>query len=60
MKINLKKVQKISQETFKVLTGTICNLGSGDYLEIKEQLFAGETVDSLFEKIKAEEEHNND
>jgi len=28
--------------------------GSGDYLQIKDTLFKGETVDGLYEKIKAE------
>lgn len=28
--------------------------GAGDYLQIKETLFRGETVDTLYEKIKAE------
>jgi len=32
---------------------SICKLGHGDYLELKDKLFAGETVDSLYEKIKA-------
>ena len=29
-----------------------CQLGGGDYLKLKDRLFAGETVDSLYEKIK--------
>ncbi len=29
-----------------------CKLGEGDYLQLKEKLFAQETVDSLYEKIK--------
>jgi hypothetical protein len=28
-------------------------IGQGDYLKLREELFAGETVDSLFEKAKA-------
>ncbi len=28
-------------------------IGEGNYLAIREQLFAGETVDTLVEKIKA-------
>ena len=40
--------------TFKVMKNwSICKLGHGDYLELKDKLFAGETVDSLYEKIKA-------
>lgn len=30
-----------------------CKLGEGDYLKIKENLFAQETVASLYEKVKA-------
>jgi hypothetical protein len=29
-----------------------CKLGSGDYLKLKEELFGGETVASLYEKVK--------
>ncbi len=29
-------------------------VGHGDYLALREKLFEGETVDSLFEKAKAE------
>ncbi|MEB3341752.1 hypothetical protein [Okeania sp.] len=45
---------------------SICKLGNGDYLNLKDKLFAGETVDSLYQKIKvfhleklANEEANN-
>lgn len=27
-------------------------IGQGDYLKLREELFAGDTVDSLFEKAK--------
>ncbi|MEH2013808.1 hypothetical protein [Nostoc sp.] len=30
-----------------------CKLGEGDYLQLKEKLFAQENVDSLYEKIQA-------
>ncbi|MGB7444994.1 MAG: hypothetical protein WA919_28320 [Coleofasciculaceae cyanobacterium] len=30
-----------------------CQLGEGDYLKIKDKLFAKETVASLYEKVKA-------
>ncbi len=30
-----------------------CKLGEGDYLQLKDKLFAQEDVDSLYEKIKA-------
>lgn len=29
-----------------------CQLGEGDYLQVKEQLFAQETVASLYKKIE--------
>jgi hypothetical protein len=67
MKINLSNDQQIIEEVFNVLienldTSTvmrfwkICNLENSNYSQIKEQLFAGETVDSLYDKIKAMEE----
>jgi hypothetical protein len=31
-------------------------MGEGDYLMLRDQLFRGETVDSLYEKIKAYQE----
>ncbi len=66
MKINLNNDQQIIEQVFKVLienldTSTvmrfwkICNLGNSDYCQIKDQLFKDETVDSLYEKIKAQE-----
>ncbi len=30
-----------------------CKLGEGDYLQLKEKLFAQDNVDSLYEKIQA-------
>ena len=30
-------------------------VGTGDYVKTRDQLFAGETVDSLFEQAKAAE-----
>ncbi|MBE9035521.1 hypothetical protein [aff. Roholtiella sp. LEGE 12411] len=30
-----------------------CKLGEGDYLQLKEKLFAEDNVDSLYEKIHA-------
>jgi hypothetical protein len=30
-----------------------CKLGEGDYLQLKDKLFAQEDVDSLYEKIQA-------
>ena len=41
-------------ETSKVMIfWSICKFGHGDCLKLKDKLFAGETVDSLYEKIKA-------
>ena len=36
----------------------VCNLDSVDYLNLKEKLFEGETVDSLYEKIKTLEDED--
>ena len=69
MKVNLNNDQQIIEEAFNILIEnldssklsrfwTICNLGSGDYSQLKEKLFAEETVDSLYEKISAQ--YNND
>ncbi|AFY60092.1 hypothetical protein [Synechococcus sp. PCC 6312] len=64
MKINMISDRQILEETLKVLVKEMepwkvarfiasCGLGSGDYLQAKEELFADETVDSLSEKIQA-------
>jgi len=64
MKVNVKNDYEIVQEVFQVLLEhlepskvmrflAICKLGQGDYLALKDKLFEGETVDSLYEKIKA-------
>lgn len=69
MKINLNNDQQIIEEVFNILIEnldlskisrfwTICNLGSGDYSQLKDKLFASETVDSLYEKIKVQENEN--
>jgi hypothetical protein len=66
MKINLQNDQQIVEEAFSLLIENlepskiarfwqICNLGSEDYSQLKDKLFAGETVDSLYDKIKAQE-----
>lgn len=66
MRIDLKNDQQIVEEAFSLLIENlepskivrfwqICNLGSEDYSQLKDKLFAGETVDSLYDKIKAEE-----
>lgn len=64
MKINMDRDQEIIQEAFQILIKhletskvmrflAICNSENGDYLQLKDKLFEGETVDSLYEKIKA-------
>lgn len=64
MRVNLPSEQRVIQEALQILMEHMeplkvarfvaaCNLGEGDYLKTKEQLFAGETVDSLYEKIQA-------
>ncbi len=66
MKINLENDQQIIEEVFSILIEnldpskvsrfwTICNLGNSDYSQLKDKLFAGETVDSLYDQIKAQE-----
>lgn len=63
MKINLNTDQQIIEEAFSILIKNlppsqvsrfwaICHLDSGDYSKLKDQLFTGETVDSLYEKIQ--------
>ncbi|MEQ8466859.1 hypothetical protein [Coleofasciculus sp. E1-EBD-02] len=70
MKINIQNDQQIIEEAFNILIEnldpskvsrfwTICKLGSGDYSQLKDKLFAGETVDSLYEKIKAQEKKDS-
>lgn len=66
MKIDLKNDRQIVEEVFRLLLENldpskvvrfwqICNFGTEDYCQLKHQLFAGETVDSLYEKIQAQE-----
>ena len=69
MKINIDRDPAIIEEALQVLSQhlepsklmrflAICNLGSVDYLKLKEKLFEGETVDSLYDKIKILEDEN--
>ncbi len=71
MKVNLPSEQRVIQEALQILMKHMeplkvarfvaaCNLGEGDYLKTKEQLFEGETVDSLYEKIQAFEATQNE
>jgi hypothetical protein len=78
MKVNINNDHEIVQEVFQILLEhletskvmqfwSICKLGNGNYLELKDKLFAEETVNSLYEKIKvfqnetlAKEQVNNE
>jgi hypothetical protein len=37
-----------------------CQLGKGDYLKLKEQLFSQETVASLYEQVRIYQEESTD
>jgi hypothetical protein len=37
-----------------------CQLGKGDYLKLKEQLFSQESVASLYEQVKIYQEKSTD
>ena len=63
MKVNIDNDYEIVQEVFQILLEHletskvmrlwfICKLDHGDYLKLKDKLFARETVDSLYEKIQ--------
>ena len=69
MKINIVRDPAIIEEALQVLSQhlepsklmrflAVCNLDSVDYLNLKEKLFEGETVDSLYEKIKTLEDED--
>ncbi len=60
--IQIKNEQQILQKGLQVLLSNMepsevarfwaaCNLGSGDYLKLKDELFAKESVASLYSKI---------
>lgn len=66
MKVNLPGERQIIQEALHILMTHLepvklarfiaaCNLGEGSYLESKDRLFEGETVDSLYAKIRSHE-----
>ena len=66
MKIKVTSEQQILQEAFDVLLANLepskvsrflaaCQLGEGDYLQLKEQ-FKDENVISLYDKISAYED----
>ncbi len=63
MKIKVIDEQQNLQEVMQVLLTHLepskvmkfwaaCKLGKGDYLELKDKLFAEETVTSLYAKVK--------
>ncbi|MBD1844307.1 hypothetical protein H6F89_13080 [Cyanobacteria bacterium FACHB-63] len=60
--IQVKSEQQILQEGLRILLAHMepaevarfwaaCNLGGGDYLKLKDELFAQESVDSLYSKL---------
>jgi hypothetical protein len=67
MKVDLPTEQQVIKEGLKILSAHMdpvkfarfvvaCQLGEGDYLLSKDETFAVETVDSLYEKIQAFEQ----
>jgi hypothetical protein len=64
MKANLPTETQVIQEALQILLVHMeplkvarfvaaCQLGTGDYVKTKDLLFAGESVDSLYQKIEA-------
>jgi len=60
--IQVKSEQQVLQEGFQVLLSNMepsavarfwaaCNLGKGDYLKLKDDLFGQESVASLYAKV---------
>lgn len=60
--IQIKSEQQVLQEGFQILLANMepsavarfwaaCNIGKGDYLKLKDQLFAQESVNSLYSQI---------
>lgn len=60
--IEVKSEQQVLHEGFQILLSNMepsevarfwaaCNVGRGDYLKLKDELFAQESVDSLYSKI---------
>ena len=60
--IQVKSEQQILHEGFQILLSNMepsdvarfwaaCNIGKGDYLKLKDQIFAQESVGSLYSKI---------
>lgn len=70
MKIKVINEQENIQEVMQVLFTYLepskvmkfwatCKLSEGDYLQVKEKLFAQETVASLYAKIKAYQDEDS-
>ncbi|MBD2578117.1 hypothetical protein [Oscillatoria sp. FACHB-1406] len=62
MNIQVKSEQQVLEEGFHILVSNMeaskvarfwaaCNLGKGDYLKLKDELFGRESVESLSSKI---------
>lgn len=60
--IQVKSEQRVLQEGLQVLLANMepskvarfwaaCNVGSGDYLKLKDELFGQESVKSLYSKV---------
>lgn len=60
--IQVRSEQQVLQEGLQILLSNMepskvarfwaaCNIGSGDYLKLKDELFAQESVTSLYSKI---------
>lgn len=71
MKINRPSEKQVINQALDILLSHLdpstfarfvaaCQLGEGDYLKTKEQLFNQETVDSLYEKIQTFETAKNE
>ncbi|MFO7031564.1 hypothetical protein B9T07_16640 [Limnospira fusiformis CCALA 023] len=67
MKVDLPTEQQVIKEALKILSAHMapvkfarfvvaCQLGEGDYLLSKDEIFVDETVDSLYEKVRAFEQ----
>jgi len=67
MKVDLPTEKQVIKEALKILSAHMapvkfarfvvaCQLGEGEYLLSKDEIFADETVDSLYEKVRAFEQ----
>ena len=67
MNIKVVRDSEVLQEGLEVLMNNLepskvihfwaaCQLGKGDYLKLKEQLFSQETVNSLYDQVKTFQE----